>query len=70
MIVPGIIELEGKPEIGGCNDVDSQYICIYMYAYSWTYVYIYDYICILRFDHHEWEKNMGIKSIKIGITLK
>ena len=22
------------------------------------------------FDHHEWEKNMGIKSIKIGITLK
>ena len=23
MIVPGIIELEGKPEIGGCNDVDS-----------------------------------------------
>ena len=31
MIVPGIIELEGKPEIGGCNDVDSQYIYIIYY---------------------------------------
>ena len=33
MIVPGIIELEGKPEIGGCNDVDSQYIYIYIIYY-------------------------------------
>ena len=64
MIVPGIIELEGKPEIGGCNDVDSQYIYVYicmhiaghMYKYIYIYMIIYVY-CVLTITNgrRTWE---------------